>query len=162
VASTLQQAVIDRLAQHIDFQTLVVGGVWNRPLLRNQNPEGEDPTPGSTPGAFDPDPPHRVRLSCVVLAPGENADPLGTEETYQAFPQVWFYCQQKASEKAKLDEAWQLAYTLLHKQQLPTANGTGCRVSVIGRLGKRDDPTLTDAVVDNMRLQGAGVWRRFP
>lgn len=159
VPKTVQAGIIDLLTSNTALATLCDGGIWTRKVMRNLNPPDIPSVPGSTPGAFDPVPPYRARLSLSVLPALETADLGGPPAAMFTFPVIWIRCQPKQTEKDRLEAAWWQVYQSLQGARLTLPNGTGCRLRVIGRLGIGDDPDLPDVVRDHVRLQGDGVWR---
>jgi len=130
-------------------ESVLTGGVYDRELKRSG--------PGSTPGAFNAD--GHPRPAAVVTDPDDNADLLGPGGAYQAFPWIYLYAERHASGKAAIANAWDLLFSRLHGWRFATANGTGATVTVIGRLGTRDDEDDDRRTVGGMRLQVVGLWR---
>lgn len=149
--SVTQDRIQNRLSASADLTAVLVGGIWTRRLERI----GE----GATPQAFAPTPPYQPRPAAVVIDGGETVDPFGPDAAFQGFPEVWLYAPATGNGKAAIDQAWNLAFGLLHRWRFATANGTGVLVRVAGRLGVTDDPVVGGRVLDRMRLQLVGLWR---
>lgn len=158
IPNPVQYGIIDRLTADDALTTILTGGIWDRKVIRNTNPPDVSPTEGSTPSAFDPASPYRIRPCLSIEASPETADPTGPPNAMWTFPVLIFRCEPKRTEKQKIETAWWLAYGLLNGYGLTLPNGTGCRLRVIARQGFTDDPDVPNAVRDTLRLQGSGIW----
>jgi len=146
---TVVTRILDRITTDSAVTAVLTGGVYDRELKAQG--------PGSTPAAFGPEGHHRP--TAVVVDSGDNADTAGPGGAFMAFPWVYLYGPRTANGKAALATAWDLLFGRLNGWRFATANGTGAKVSVIGRLGARDDQDDATRVVDGMRLQVDGLWR---
>jgi len=146
---TVTTLLLDRLTSDTAVTGLLTGGVYDREL--------KSAGPGSTVAAWSPE--GQPRPAAVVVESGDNADPLGPGGAYQAFPWVYLYAPRTANGKATVANAWDAMFTRLHGWRFAAGAGTGASVTVVGRLGLRDDQDDTARVVDGMRLQVTGLWR---
>jgi len=150
---TLTTKLMERIATDSALagvpESVLTGGVYDRELKRTG--------PGSTPAAFSDD--GHAKPAAVITDQGDNADTLGPGGAYLAFPWIYLYALRTDNGKLAVANAWDLLFSRLHGWRFTTANGTGATVTVIGRLGRRDDQDDTTRVVDGMRLQVTGLWR---
>jgi hypothetical protein len=153
---TVQAVLVAYLQADAAFMGYTTGGVWMWPIQRNLNPPGTRPSDGSTPAAFDDDPPYRIRRPVYVDGGTGPDDIRGPSRAAWCFPVIWFYCQPKESEKSQSDAAWQRAYDLIHDQSL-VLNGNRLTFRVVNELSRRDSPDLSGATMRNMALQGSFI-----
>lgn len=154
---TIQNGIANRLRGDAELMELLPGGVWTRPIRMNENGPGLPPTPGSTPDAFD----HagRIRRCASVLNGEAPANPLGPVGAYMAQPEIYLRCLPHESDKHALNLAAERIIALLQGYVLTGLGGEGVVLSVAGRMMPDDDPVLTPAVVDMIRVAADGVWR---
>lgn len=145
--------ILGRLTADASLNSTLPGGIYDRPIKR----EGM----GATPTAFAAAPPYQPRAAAVVTDGTDNADPLGPNGSYSAFPWVYLYAEPHQSGKNTIATAWDQMHSLLHNWRFATGNNTDALVTVIGRLGVMDDPEVPDRVLGGMRLQVTGLWRRL-
>lgn len=156
MADTMQNGIAEALRSTPAIMALLPGGVWTRKITRNENPPEIDPTPGSTPEAFDEA--GRIRLCASVLNGPADRDVLGPPRAYYGFPTVFLRCLPHESEQRKLHEVARLIIDRLDGLVIEGLGGEGIVLSVAGRMMPDDDPTLPPAVVDMIRVQADSVW----
>lgn len=154
---TVQNGIAQRLRDDAALAELLPGGVWTRRIARNTNGPDMEPVPGSTPTAFDEA--GRIRRCAAVLYAGTSRSPIGPETAYTGYLEIWLRCLPHESEKARLHEAARRMIALLDGAVLPGPDGEGIVLTVAGRMMPDDDPDLTPAVVDMIRVQTDSVWR---
>lgn len=157
MADTIQNGIAAILRADATLMALLPGLVWTRRIRRNDNPPELPPTPGATPEAFDSA--GRVLRCASVLNEMASVDPTGPGGAYHAFPEVWLRCLPHETEKQKLEEAARRIITLLDGATIPGPAGEGVILGVAGRMMPDDDPLITPAVVDMIRVQATSVWR---
>jgi hypothetical protein len=131
------------------------GRVYTRPIMRNMGPV-DDPSPGSTPEAFDAT--GRVLLNVSIEEGVSTANSGGPVDSMWGFPTLWLRCRPVLSEKTKMEDVFYLLRRFLHMRQMAMAMNTGCIVRVAGRTGPFDDRAIQDCVVLMVQLQIDGVW----
>lgn len=157
MADTLQDGIATILRADAELMALLPGRVWTRRIRRNDNGPELPPTPGSTPEAFDEA--GRIRRCASVLNEQASTDPLGPTGAYSAFPEIWLRCLPHEREKALMEQAARRVIRLLEGAHVAGPAGEGILLGVVGRMMPDDDPILTPAVVDMIRVQATGVWR---
>ncbi|WP_300268714.1 hypothetical protein [Microbacterium sp.] len=138
---------------------LLPGGIWTRQIMPNSNPAGTDPTPGSTPDAFD----HagRIKRCAAVLYDDVSAvrNPVGPDSAYMGGVNIFLRCLPHETEKRKLHDAAERIIALCEGAVLTGTRGEGLVLSISARMMPTDDPNLPPAVVDMIRVQTDSVWR---
>lgn len=157
MADTIQNGIAAILRADAELMALLPGMVWTRRIKRNDNGADLPPTPGSTPEAFDAA--GRIRPCASILNEMASSDPIGPAGAYHAFPEVWLRCLPHESEKLKLDAAARRIIALLDGARVAGPAGEGVILGVAGRMMPDDDPLITPAVVDMIRVQATSVWR---
>ncbi len=152
---TIQNGIAAILRADVDVAGLLPGGIWTRPIRRNDGTP-EEPTPGSTPEAFDAR--GRIRRCAAILNGETTANPIGPAGAFYAFPAIWLRCLPHETEKVHLERAALRIITLLHGGRISMPDGRSGIVTVQGRMGPDDDPDLQPAVVDMIRIQVDSVW----
>lgn len=158
MADTIQNGIADRLREDAELMALLRGGIWTRRIKKNTNPPGVDPTPGSTPEAFD----ERGRIRpCASVLPGgpRSRNPLGPGGAYFGFPEVYFRSLPHEGAKLALHQAMRRTTALLGGAVLRGPGGEGLMLSISARLDPDDDPELPPAVVGMLQVQVDSVWR---
>ena len=152
--ASLQLRIVDRLRNDAALMAMLPGQVWDRRLERDGRT--------ATAAAFGSTPPHRIKACAVVPDWSEVLDPSGPGAAFMGFPTVWLYAfdDGNGNGRAAVAAIWERCFGLLNGWATGTDNGTNVMIEVVGRLGARDDETIGDAVVDTMRLQADGLWRR--
>jgi len=153
-------SIADALRQHLEAQAPIMaflpGGVWTRPIRRNDNPTAASPTPGSTPGAFDSA--GRIK-ACASIEPGiANFNP-AQNHAYWAFPEIHLRCLPHESEKAKLEDVRRLIIMAIEGQMIRGPSGETLHLRVSGHLGPDDDPIIQPAVVTTVTVQIDSIWK---
>lgn len=156
---TLQNGIAALLRADPAVRALLPGGVWTRRIRRNEGTDAE-PTPGSTPGAFDAA--GRIRRCAAVLNGIAADDPLGPAGAYYAFPEIWLRCLPHESEKQRLEEAAVRIVALMEGARVAAPGGGATVLRVAARMLPDDDPELPPAVVDMIRVQAGGIWVKAP
>lgn len=157
MADTIQNGIAELLRADDDLMALLPGRVWTRRIKRNDNGPALPPTPGSTPEAFDSA--GRILRCASVLNEMASADPLGPGGAYNAFPEIWLRCLPHETEKVRLDQAARRIIALIDGAIVTGPSGEGVILAVAGRMMPDDDPFITPAVVDMIRVQATSVWR---
>lgn len=160
--ASLSQTIKDKVEADAGIMAILTGGVWTRPIVRDQSPDPNDPTRGSTPDAFETIQPYRIK-PCLSIAEGtQDKNSSGVPGAMFGFPTLWLRSQPKDTEKAKLEDVFLRLKRLFDAKPLPMPSGAGCIVSMAGRMGPIDDPVISGAVVMMVRLQIDGIWEVTP
>lgn len=143
-------ALADWLRSQSDVVELLPGGIWTRRIKRNDNGPGQQPTPGSTPGAFD----HAGRiLRCVSILPGAlDRDEGGPPFAFAGYPEIYVRCLPVEIEEQRLDEAVRLIMSRLHRAVITDGHDVYA-LSAMGLMGLDDDPVLAPSMVELIRVQ---------
>ncbi|MGN6033530.1 MAG: hypothetical protein ACTHQE_17895 [Thermomicrobiales bacterium] len=153
-------SISDAIRQHLEAQlpimALLPGGIWTRPIRRNDNPDGSPPVPGSTPGAFDGA--GRIK-ACASIEPGIGNFNPAQNRAYWAFPEVHLRCLPHESEKAKLEDVRRLIIAAIEGQMIRGPSGEALHLRVSGHIGPDDDPIIQPAVVTTVTVQIDSIWK---
>jgi hypothetical protein len=138
-------AIFNTLTGDAPLMAVLSGGIYDQEIDRKETPDAFTDVGAPLPAAR-------------VKAGDEGFDPFGIETAFASFPQVWFQATADDDGRDALEDAWELTRALLHGKQVTGPNGTGARLSVIGRVNVEKDPSALKMVSTMMRLQVAGLW----
>lgn len=147
------------------IMSILTGGVHTRPIVRDQKRDSNDPMIGSTPEAFEQDPPYRIKPNISIEEGTATVDSGGPPSGMWQFPVLWMRSQPKDTEKAKLEDVFNRLLALFGTasgKMIQMPSGSGANIRIVGRLGPIDDRTISGAVVMMVRCQVSGVWRFEP
>lgn len=153
---TIQNGIADLLRADPELMEMLPGGVWTRRIRKNDGTP-EEPSKGSTPGAFDEA--GRIKRCISVLNGVASENPIGPAGAYWAFPEIWMRCLPHQSEKDKLEWIANRVIELIQGARVPVPGSGVAVLRCAGRMMPDDDPDLPPAVVDMIRVQADGVWR---
>lgn len=164
--SSIQESIKTAIEADATIMAILTGGVYTRPIKRDRN-DGE-PTvivaaEGSTPDAFETDPPYRIKPNLTIdQRMSEVEDANGPNGSMMAFPILNLRARPIQTEKDKLDAAWVRLRVIfgVNGKEKPFAmpGGAAMMTKIVGRLGPMDDPTFTNCVVLQVRMQINGIW----
>ena len=155
IAAGILALLVAQTAEGEALENLVPGGLYDHGLLR-------PPSKGATPDAFDDG--GRVLISIVVPDRGEEIDLGGPSDAsldiqaITAFPEVWFYGPTTSTGKDAVRALYNLVFGILNGAVIVGLGGSCVGLRASGRKGIADDPELSGAVSDRMRLQADGFW----
>lgn len=147
------------------IMALLTGGVHTRPIVRDQKNDPLDPMVGSTPEAFETDPPYRIKPNMSIEEGSAHRNSGGPRGAMWQFPTLWLRSQPKDTEKAKLEDVFVRLLAIFgtaNGKLVLMPSGSGGSIKVVERLGPIDDRTISGAIVMMVRCQLDGVWRLEP